>query len=219
MAAASIFAAAIPRLINPKPLEQVGPGLAVSVVASLINLSVARVLLRASKQYNSITLEADGQHLMTDVWTSVGVLVGIVAVVLTGWERLDPIIAILAAANIVWSGVNIVRKTILGLMDTALPIEDQNKLKKTLEPYVQNGIQYHALRTRQSGALQFVSLHVLVPDEWTIKRGHQLLESMEADIRRAMPNVIIFTHLEPLDDPVSWNDASLDRTETPPLQS
>jgi cation diffusion facilitator family transporter len=219
LAAASIAAAAIPRLIAPKPLEQVGLGLGVSVAASLINLFVAQVLLRASKQHHSITLEANAHHLMTDVWTSAGVLAGVGAVALTGWERLDPIVACLVAANIVWSGLGIVRKSALGLMDTALPIEDQSKLQKALEPYVQTGVQYHALRTRQSGARQFVSLHVLVPGLWTVQRGHRLLESIEADIRHALPSVTVFTHLESLIDPASWDDTSLDRTETPPLES
>ena len=219
LAAASIAAAAIPRLTTPKPIEQVGLGLGVSVAASLVNLFVAQVLLRASKQHHSITLEANARHLMTDVWTSVGVLVGVGAVALTGWERLDPIVACLVAANIVWSGVGIVRKSVLGLMDTALPIEDQNKLQKAIEPYVQNGVQYHAIRTRQSGARQFVSLHLLVPGLWTVQRSHQLLESIEADIRHALPSVTVFAHLEPLNDPTSWDDTSLDRRETLPLES
>jgi len=203
LAAVSIVAAAIPRLIDPKPLEQVGLGLGVSVAASLVNLLVARVLLRAGKKHHSITLEANARHLMTDVWTSGGVLAGVGAVALTGWVRLDPVVACLVAANIVWSGVGIVRKSVSGLMDTALPIEDQNKIQKILEPYVQSGIQYHALRTRQSGARQFVSFHVLVPSLWTVERGHQLLEDIETDIRRILPGATVFTHLESLNDPAS----------------
>jgi cation diffusion facilitator family transporter len=206
LAAVSIAAAAIPRLINPKPLEQVGLGIGVSVAASLVNLFVARVLLRAGKKHHSITLEANAHHLMTDVWTSVGVLVGVGAVALTGWVRLDPVVACLVAANIVWSGVGIVRKSVSGLMDTALPIEDQNRIQKILEPYVQSGIQYHALRTRQSGARQFVSFHVLVPGLWTVQRGHQLLENIETDIRRTLPSATVFTHLESLNEPASGDD-------------
>jgi cation diffusion facilitator family transporter len=219
LAAASIVAAAIPRLIAPRPIEQVGLGLGVSVVASLVNLFVARVLLRASKQHHSITLEANARHLMTDVWTSAGVLAGVGAVALSGWERLDPIVACLVSANIVWSGVGIVRKSVLGLMDTALPIEDLDKLQRALEPYLQGGVRYHALRTRQAAARQFVSLHLLVPGRWTVQRGHRLLESIEADIRHALPSVTMFTHLESLNDPVSWDDTSLDRTEGAPLES
>jgi len=172
LAAASIAAAAIPRLINPQPIEQVGLGLGVSALASLVNLLAAYVLKRASKQYHSISLEANAHHLMTDVWTSAGVLVGVGAVALTGWERLDPVIACLVAANIVWSGAGIVRKSVLGLMDTALPVEDQDKLRKVLERYIHEGVEYHALRSRQSASRKFVSLHVLVPGEWTVQRGH-----------------------------------------------
>lgn len=217
VAAASIIVSAIPRLIAPKPIEQVGLGLGVSVVASLVNLLVARVLLRVSRQHHSITLEADARHLMTDVWTSAGVLAGVGAVALTGWQRLDPIVACLVAANIIWTGIGIVRKSVSGLMDTALPVEDQNKLQKALDPYVQGGVQYHALRTRQSAARQFVSLHLLVPGKWTVGHGHRLLESFESDIRQVLPGATLFTHLEPLDDPASLEDMGLDRTETQPL--
>jgi len=217
IAAASIVVAAIPRLITPKPLEQVGLGLGVSVAASLVNLTVALILLRASKQHNSITLEANAHHLMTDVWTSVGVLAGVGLVVLTGWERLDPIVAFLVAANIIWSGFRIVRMSALGLMDTALSADDQNLVRKALIPHMQNGVQYHALRTRESGSRKFVSLHVIVPGEWTVHRGHRLLESIEADIRSTLKSVTVFTHLESLSDPASWDDTDLDRTETPPV--
>ena len=215
VAAASIGVAAVQRLMAPKPLEQIGFGLGVSLVASLINLGVALVLRRAGKQYNSITLDANSRHLMTDVWTSAGVLVGIGAVALTGWERLDPIVALAVAGNIVWSGFQIVRSSVLGLMDTALPVDEQITLQKVLEQHLQTGVQYHALRTRQSGARRFISLHVLVPGVWTVQRGHQLLEGIEADIRLALPTAAVFTHLESLDDPASWDDMALDRPVTP----
>lgn len=215
IAAVSIVATAIPRLITPKPIEQLGLGLGVSVAASLVNLIVARILLKAGKSYSSITLEADAHHLMTDVWTSVGVLAGVGLVALTGWQRLDPIVAFIVAANIIWSGVRIVRMSALGLMDTALPVTEQTVLKNILEKYTQNGVEYHALRSRQSGSRRFVSFHVLVPGKWTVHRGHRLLESIEADIRRAMPSVTVFTHLESLNDPASWDDTNLDRAEPP----
>ncbi len=213
IAAVSIIIAAAPRLITPRPLEQVGLGLGVSVAASIINLIAALILLRAGKQNNSITLQANAHHLLTDVWTSVGVLVGVGVVALTGWQRLDPIMAFIVAGNIIWSGIRIVRESALGLMDTALPSDEQETLKKILEPYVIKGIQYHALRTRQSGSRRFASFHVLVPDTWTVQHGHQLLESIEADIRRALPSITVFTHLEPLGDPTSWDDTALDREE------
>jgi cation diffusion facilitator family transporter len=215
VAAVSIVIAAIPRLITPKPLEQIGLGLAVSVGASLVNLVVALIIRRASKTHNSVTLEANSNHLMTDVWTSAGVLAGVGAVTITGWQRLDPIVAMLVAANIIWAGVGIVRKSILGLMDTAVSPEEQKLIHGVLELHKQAGVEFHALRTRQSGARQFVSLHVLVPGRWSVQRGHKLLEVIEADIRNALPNAAVLTHLESLEDPASWNDINLDRSEPP----
>jgi cation diffusion facilitator family transporter len=213
IAAISIGATAVQRLITPRPLEQIGLGIAVSAAASVINLIVAQILLRASKRDNSITLEANSQHLMTDVWTSVGVILGVGAVVLTGWQRLDPIVALIVAANIIWSGIHIVRKSVLGLMDTALPLDEQATVQKVLDKHVQKNVQYHALRTRQSGSRRFVSLHVLVPGNWTVQRGHELLERIEADIRQVLPSVTVFTHLESLNDPASWEDIALDRED------
>jgi cation diffusion facilitator family transporter len=211
LAAVSIGVAAVRRLLAPQPIEQIGLGLGVSVAASLVNLAVALVLRRAGKRHQSITLEASSHHLLTDVWTSAGVLVGVGAVAVSGWQRLDPVVALVVAANIVWSGIRIVRKSVLGLMDTALPPGELEAVHKVLTPYLKSGVEYHALRTRQSGARRFVSLHVLVPGEWTVHDGHQLLERIEADVRRTLPNVTVFTHLESLDDPASWEDISLDR--------
>jgi cation diffusion facilitator family transporter len=211
VAAVSIAITAFQRFINPQPLEQVGMGLGVSIVASLVNLGVALVLLRAAKEHNSITLEANAQHLLTDVWTSVGVLVGVGIVALTGWQRLDPIVAFVVAGNIVLSGGNIVRKSVSGLMDTALPTDERDKVQKVLEPYLKKGVRYHAFRTRQSGARQFVSLHVLMPGDWTIQDGHDVLEQIETSICDVLPGAAVFTHMEPLDDPASWNDITFDR--------
>jgi len=211
IAAVSIAVAAAQRLISPKPLEQIGLGLAVSVAASLVNLFVALVLLKAAKSYQSITLKANAHHLLTDVWTSLGVLVGVGAVAFTGWERLDPIVAFIVAGNIVWSGIRIVRESVSGLMDTALPVEEINTIQNVLDRYCQTDIQCHALRTRQAGARRFVSLHVLVPGDWTVDRGHKLAERIEDDIRSSLPNVTVLTHLESIHDPASWEDMHLDR--------
>lgn len=213
IASVSIGVTAVDRLITPKPLEQIGLGLGVSVAASLLNLGVAVVLLRAAKRYGSITLEANAHHLMTDVWTSAGVLVGVVAVWLSDWERIDPIVALLVAANIVRTGVCIMRESVSGLMDTALPADEQRLIRTVLEPYKEGGVQFHALRTRRSGARRFLSLHVIVPGVWTVQRGHELLECIEADLRRAMPGATVFTHMESLEDVTSWDDALLDREE------
>jgi cation diffusion facilitator family transporter len=211
LAAIAIGVAAIERLLHPQPVEQLGIGLAVSVVASIINFVTARILLTVGHQYRSITLEADAHHLMTDVWTSAGVIVGVGAVGLTGWLWLDPVLALLVAANIVWTGWRLLQRSADGLMDVALPPEQHRAVVETLDGYRQQGIDYHALRTRQSGARSFVEVHVLVPGAWTVQRGHDLLEKLEADIRRALPHATVFTHLEPLEDPASHDDIRLDR--------
>jgi cation diffusion facilitator family transporter len=213
IAAASIGWAAWGRLLNPQPIEQVGAGLAVSIVASLVNLGVAQILMRAGRQHYSITLEADAKHLMTDVWTSGGVVVGILLVSVTGWTILDPLIAIAVAVNIVWSGYQIIRRSVLGLMDTALPREELALVEAVLRRYHNRGLQYHALRSRQAGVRRFISLHLLVPNSWTIQQGHDLAEMIEADIRRVLANTTVFTHLEPRDDPASWADVDLDRSD------
>ena len=219
LAAVSIGVAAIERLMTPKPLEQIGLGLAVSVAASLVNLGVALVLLRAAKQYQSVTLNANAHHLLTDVWTSAGVLIGVAAVAVTGWQRLDPLVAIIVAGNIVWTGVRIVRDSVSGLMDTALTAEQQDLIQGALEPHRQNGVQFHDLRTRQAGATRFVSMHVLVPGAWTVRRGHELLERIEADIVSALPYTIVFTHLESLNDSASGGNAAPDAADTPQSHS
>lgn len=211
VAAVSIGVAAVRRLIEPRPLEQIGLGLAVAIVASAVNLAVALVLLRAGRRHRSITLEANARHLMTDVWTSAGVLAGVLAVALTGWQRLDPVVALVVAANVVRTGLGILRRSVAGLMDTALPEAEVRVLRDVLARHAESGAQFHALRTRQAGPRRFVSVHILVPGEWTVARGHELLERIEADLRGALDDVSVLTHLEPLDDPSSWADVALDR--------
>lgn len=206
VAAGSIIWTAAGRLLHPKELEQVGFGLAVSVGASLINLVVAQILLRAGKKNNSITLEADSHHLMTDVWTSVGVVAAIGVVGLTGWLVLDPIIAIVVGLNIVWTAYHLIRRSVEGLMDGALPPEEQKQIEEVIAQYRRRGVEFHALRTRQSAARRFVSVHVLVPGEWTVHDAHHVAEDFEGDIRRILPETIIHTHLEPIDDEISMED-------------
>jgi cation diffusion facilitator family transporter len=214
LAAASITWTAIPRLIVPRPLEQVGIGVAVSFAATVLNFVVARRLLAAGRTYRSMTLEADAQHLMTDVWTTAGVLAGIGIVALTGWTRLDPIIALAVAINILWTGVQLLRRSVLGLLDAALPAAEQETIKQVLSRYERQGFHYHALRTRHAGRRSFISFHVLVPGDWTVQRGHDLLEELEAEIRNVVPNATVFTHLEPIGDPAAWQDLCLDRPDT-----
>lgn len=212
IAALVIAAAAIPRLIVPEPIEQVGLGLVISVVASLVNGVTAWWLFRAAREFRSITLESNARHLLTDVWTTAGVLLGVAVVAITGWMRLDAVIALVVAANIIWAGWQLVRRSMLGLLDTALPSEDIARIDMVLSRYrSEYGIQTHALRTRQAGQRRFMSLHVLVPGRWSVQRGHHLLEKLEYDLRAELPDTTVFTHLEPIDDPSSWEDVTLDR--------
>ncbi len=211
VAAVSIGYAAVDRLLNPQAIESVGVGLAVSVVASLVNLATARVLMKVGRQHNSITLEADAHHLLTDVWTSAGVIFGVALVWLTGWFWLDPVIALLVAANIVWTGWKLLHRSASGLMDESIPAEQVSAVEGVLEDYRRHGLDFHALRTRQAGMRAFVTLHVLVPGAWTVQQGHDWLERIEADIRVAVPQAHVTTHLEPVEDPVSLSDQTLDR--------
>jgi cation diffusion facilitator family transporter len=211
-AAIGITIAAVERLLAPRPLQQLDVGLMVAVLASLCNLVVAVIILRAGRRHHSVTLDANARHLLTDVWTSTGVVIGVGAVAVTGWQWLDPAVAMAMALNIGVTGVGIVRRSVSGLMDEALPADEERRLREVLERYAAEGVEYHALRTRRSGPRRFVSLHVLVPGAWTVQRGHHLLERIEADLRGALPNAAVFTHLEPLDDPASFDDESLDRT-------
>jgi cation diffusion facilitator family transporter len=212
LAAASIGFAAVQRLLDPQPLARVGMGVAFSGAAAVVNLAVALVLRRAGRAHESVTLEADSHHLLTDVLTTAGVVVGVGLVVTTGWERLDPILGLGVAFVIVLTAVRILRKSVLGLMDTSLPQSEQDVLRAVFSRYTQDeGVAFHALRTRRSGTQRFISVHVLVPGEWTVQRGHELLEQIEAEVRATLPNIAVLTHLESLDDPASWDDVTLER--------
>ncbi len=212
IAAITIAITAVQRLINLQPLEQIGAGLAISVVAAILNGIIAQILMRAGRKYNSVTLVAESKHLMTDVWTSGGVVVAVGAVSLTGWQWLDPVIALLVAGQIVLSGVRLVREAVLGLMDTMLPPEELAQVTAVLEKYRrEEHIDYHALRTRRAGAQRFMSVHVQVPGEWSVQEGHNLAEEMERVLRQAIHPVSILIHIEPIEDPCSWEDISLVR--------
>ena len=212
IAAVSIIVTSVPRLFNPEGIDQVGLGVAVSIAASLVNLLVARILLRAAKQFESITIEADGRHLMTDVFTSAGVIAAIIIVAATGWQRLDPVIALLVAANIIWTGYSLIRRSMLGLLDTSLPKEEIAVIEDVLNRYRRQGsIDMHALRTRRAASRRFASVHIIMPGDWSIEHGHALAEDIERDIRESLPSITVFTHLEPDSDPTTWEDTGLDR--------
>lgn len=211
-AAAWIIATAVDRLLHPQELQDLGIGLVVSAAASLINFTVARILMDQGRKQNSITLEADAHHLMTDVWTSAGVIGGVAIAGLTGWTRLDPLLAIAVALNILWTGFQLIRRSVQGLMDTALPEEEQGLIEEVMQVYRRKGVHFHALRTRQAAARRFISVHMLVPGEWTVHDAHHIAEDFEADVRATLGGVVtVFTHLEPVEDELSMDDIYLDR--------
>ncbi|PWH20118.1 MAG: cation-efflux pump [Anaerolineae bacterium] len=211
IASFGIMYSAIQRILNPQPLDQVPLGLLVSVSASLLNFVVAQILLRTGKKYNSISLEADAHHLMTDVYTSAGVILAVGVVALSGWTILDPIIAFLVAVNILRTAYSLLRRSVYGLMDTALNAEDQQAVLAIFDKYRAQGVQFHALRTRQAAGRRFISFHILVPGRWSTHRSHHLAEEVEADIRKSLNGATVFTHLEPVDDPLSYQDIEIDR--------
>ncbi len=211
IASVGIIWSSVERLFNPKPLEQLGLGLVVSVVASLINFVVARILMSAGKKANSITLESDAEHLMTDVWTSVGVIVGVGLVALTGWAPLDSLVAILVGINIIWTGIQLVRRSVAGLMDIALPPKEQEIIAAVMTKYRGKEVDFHALRTRQAASRRFVTVHMLVPGAWTVKDAHHFAEQFESDIRTALGEAVITTHLEPIEDELSMHDILLEQ--------
>jgi cation diffusion facilitator family transporter len=208
-AAGVIVWTALRRLVDPQPVEQAGLGLAIIAVATLLNLGVGLVLIRAGRTHRSITLEADGKHLLTDVWTSVGVLVGVGLVAVTGFDRLDPVVALAVGVNILVTGWGLVRRSGAGLLDASLPPADREAVEAVVAAYRARGIDFHALRSRESGQYRFVYVHVLVPGDWTVVQGHDLCEQIERDIALALPGTTTFTHLEPAGDPSSYADEQL----------
>lgn len=217
LAAGSIIWTAWPRVLNPTPITRLDLGLGLSIFATAINGGVAWVIMRAGKRLRSITLQADAHHLFTDVWTTIGVIGGILLTKLSGWLVLDPLIAIAVAIHIIWIGFRILRESGYGLLDSALPDEDQAVIEDILSRYRQRGLQFHALRTRVAGPRRFISLHVLVPGSWSVQKGHDVCETIELAIAAALPDSHAITHLEPLEDPAAWDDEGLDRVNHEPI--
>lgn len=205
VAAGIIIYSAVDRLIHPQELESIGLGLALSVVATVLNGAVAWLLLRVAREHRSITLEADGKHLLTDVWTTVGVVAGLVLVALTGWLPLDSIIAIAVAVNILVVGYLLIKRSTTGLMDGALDPVHQREIDAVLDVFRSAGtIDFHDVRTREAGATRFVQLHMLVPGEWSVQRGHDAVEEVEGALRAALDDLVVTVHLEPIDDPRAY---------------
>lgn len=211
IASLSILVTAVRRLLNPRPLEEVGLGLALAALAAIVNLVVGQILIRTGKENDSITLESNGRHLMTDVWTSVGVLVGVALAVFTGRVWLDPLIAIVVGLKIGWDGLRIFGRSARGLMDEAIDPQENEVVEAILRnvEFVE-GVRWHALRTRQAGSRRFIELHLLVPGHWQVQRSHDLAERLEAEIRAAINFSTVLVHVEPLEDERSWMDQTLD---------
>lgn len=211
VAAGSIAFAAVQRLLHPQPLEQVGLGLVISIIATFVNFGVSRLLMQAGKRYDSITLQADARHLMADVLTTGGVVLGVGLVTITKLAFLDPVIALLVAVNILFTGARLLRESYHGLMDVALPEAEMGKILEILRTYEAEGLKFHAVRSRSAGARKFVSMHILVPGAWSVQHAHAVAEGIENKIRSSLPQVAIFTHIEPVEDPASWEDSQLEK--------
>jgi cation diffusion facilitator family transporter len=211
LAAVGIAYAAIDRLLAPRPLEAIGIGLAVSVVAAGVNFATARTLMAAARNARSIALEADAEHLMTDVWTSAGVVIGVTLAWMTGWLWLDPAVALAVAVNVVWTGWKLMQRSTAGLMDASLPSTDVKRIEQVLDSFRAQGLEFHALRTRVAGTRSFITFHILVPGRWTVQEAHDWSERIESDLRRIVPQAHVTTHIEPIEDPVSHLDRDLDR--------
>ncbi len=212
LAAIGIGWNAVDRLLHPEPLHSIGGGLVVAAIASIINLLVALKLRSVGKARHSVTLRADAQHLMVDVWTTAAVMGAVTLATVTSWWWLDAGVGLLLAVQIIWMGVRLVRESMMGLMDTGLPPDEMETIRTILNSFAPQGVEYHALRTRQAGAWRFMSVHVLVPGEWSVNKGHQMVERIEDEISSAVGRITILTHLEPNDDPSSWEDIGLKRS-------
>jgi len=216
VAAVFIIYSAVERFLNPQPIENVGIGLGVSLIASVINGLVAWKLISVGRANRSITLVADGKHLLTDVWTSAGVVVGVLLVALTGWIRLDPVIAFLVGLNIIWTGYHLISQSVDGLMDKTFPDEDNATLVATLQELTTDEVHFHGVRTREAGHQRFITLHMLVPGEWTVQKGHDLAEQVEERLTEKFEHVDIEVHIEPTEDPRSF-EQNMAGLEVPPV--
>ena len=207
VAAVGIAYASVQRFLAPQPLEALGTGIVVATAAGAVNFIAARVMLRAAREYDNIVLEADAKHLLTDVWTSAG-LVAALSVMLfapPSWQILDPVLGFIMAVNIVWTGISLVRRSVAGLMDEGLPPSEVESIIAAIGQTAGEGTQYHALRTRRAGSVRFVDFHLLVPGAMTVQHSHDLCCSVEERIRTALPGAQITIHVEPREDHASFD--------------
>ncbi len=209
VAATSIIWFSLQRLLNPQPIESVSLGLFIALFATLINLALARAMLRVARQHESVVLEADGQHLMTDVWTTVGVIAALIVANVTDWQWVDPVVGLLVAVNIIRIGFSLLRSSFDGLMDRAIPTEEERKIRVAIEQAIPADVTYHALRTRRSGSHRAVDLHLLVPGVQRVRDAHQLSKQIEGSIDATFPGTETVIHIEPVEDPDAWLDSEL----------
>ena len=206
VAALAIMWAAGHRLLDPQPLEDVGLGLALSVASSVLNGALAFAMLRKAREHRSMALEADARHLITDVWTSAGVVVGLLAVKFTGWLWLDPVVAIALALNILREGGSLVRRSADGLMDRALEPELRAEIEKTLDVFRHQAIRFDHVSTRRAGQRRFVDLHMHMPSGWTLGRAAALRTSVEQALMSAVPGLRASIQLLPMDVEAHFDD-------------
>ncbi len=206
VAAGVIILTAVQRFMEPQPLENVGIGLLVSVLASILNGGVAWVLLRAGRKYRSMTLTADGKHLLTDVWTSVGVVLGVALVWLTKWPRLDAIVAMAVGINILFTGAKLMHESGMGLMDVSLPKAENNRIREILEGFTADHVMFHGVRTRESGNRRYMDMHLLVPGAWSVQQAHDLVEDITEALQVEFEDLHVMIHAEPIEDPRSYDD-------------
>lgn len=212
IASVAIIWSAIQRMITPVPIENIGIGMLASILASIVNLGVGLILIKNGKKHHSLLLEADGKHLLTDVYTTVGILIAIILIKITGLIILDPIIAIIVALNISYTGYKLIKRSANGLMDEALPAEDIEKINNYLDSLKVDDVEYHSMLTRQAGQRKFVTFHLLVPGDWSVQKGHDLADEIECTIEDMFTEIMtVTTHLEPIEDPASHNDIGIDR--------
>ena len=216
VAAGAIMWTALPRLFAPQRLEQLGLGLGIAVIAAALNGACAWAMFRGARRHRSITLEADARHLLTDVWTTGGVVAGVLLAGATGWLVLDPLIALAVAIHILWTGTALMRRSFHGLMDQAIPEAERKEIDQILQALRARGCDFHELRTRRAGARSFVDVHVLVPGTMTVQEGHNLVEGFEKEVQLRLPHVEMLTHLEPIEDPRSFTDETHRTAEPDP---
>ena len=202
---------AVRRLVYPEPLHDLELGTIIGLAAAGVNLVVARILLREGREHHSIVLEADGKHLMADVWTSVGVLLGLSLVMVTRLERLDSILAIAVGANIVWTGAELVYRSFNGLMDHALPAAEQEQIREVIRAQLPSGAAFHLLRTRQAGSRRFAEFHLLVEGDLTVRAAHHVAHEVSAALAAAMPGLEVTIHIEPVDEQESWENEEMEK--------